>query len=197
MATIQFWYEFASTYSYPAAMMIEETAARSGTKIIWKPFLLGPIFKAQGWDNSPFNIYPAKGAYMWRDMERICQAQDLPFSRPTLFPQNGLAAARLALCPEMKDKIADFTKAVYSAAFADQKDISLPETLEQILQSLSINPVTAFEQAATPEVKAALRHNTETAIKKQIFGAPSFVTRDGELFWGHDRLAQALAWKPG
>ncbi len=197
MATIEFWYEFTSPYSYPAAMGIEKTAAENDVQVQWKPFLLGPIFKAQGWDNSPFNIYPAKGAYMWRDMERICEAQNLAFTRPTIFPQNSLTAARLALCTVVAGHVADFTKLVYQAAFANQKDIFLPETLEQILKSLTIDPSVAFEQAGSLDVKAALRANTDAAMEKQIFGAPSFVTQDGELFWGNERLAQAVAWRAG
>ncbi len=197
MTTIEFWYEFASTYSYPAAMRIEEIAAKNGLKVQWCPFLLGPVFKAQGWADSPFNIYPAKGAYMWRDMERICQQQDLPFIRPNKFPQNGLTAARLALCPLVSDQRAQFSKQVYQAAFAHQQDISSAQVLTTILKSLAIDGQKAFAQAASPEIKQTLRTNTETAIKKQIFGAPTFVTADGELFWGNDRLEQAVAWQPG
>ena len=65
---LEFWYEFASTYSYPAAMGIEALAETAGVEVVWRPFLLGPIFGEQGWNDSPFNIYPAKGRYMWRDM---------------------------------------------------------------------------------------------------------------------------------
>ncbi len=71
-ATLAFWYEFASTYSYPAAARIEARAAAAGVALEWRPFLLGPIFARQGWADSPFNIYPAKGRYMWRDLQRIC-----------------------------------------------------------------------------------------------------------------------------
>src|SRR5699024_9919220 len=94
---LEFWYEFASTYSYPAAMLIEERGAQAGVEVAWRPFLLGPIFGEQGWNDSPFNIYPAKGRYMWRDMERVCEANALPFVRPTVFPRNGLLAARIAV----------------------------------------------------------------------------------------------------
>jgi len=197
MTTIEFWYEFASTYSYPAAMRISDIAAKAGVKVKWCPFLLGPIFKAQGWADSPFNIYPLKGVYMWRDMERICQHYNLAFTRPVIFPQNGLNAARLTLSPVVLAKRAEFSRRVYQAAFARQQDISSLETLTEILKSLAIDEQQALSQAASPEVKAALRTNTETAIKKQIFGAPSFVTPDGELFWGDDRLEQAVAWRPG
>ena len=79
MAALDFWYEFASTYSYPTTMRIEALAQAEGVSVRWRPFLLGPIFKAQGWDNSPFNLYPAKGAYMWRDLERLCGDLGVPF----------------------------------------------------------------------------------------------------------------------
>jgi 2-hydroxychromene-2-carboxylate isomerase len=96
MAQVDFWYEFASTYSYPAAMRIGTLAAERGVTVAWRPFLLGPLFAEQGWRDSPFNIYPAKGRYMWRDMERICGALGLPLRRPDPFPQNSLLAARRA-----------------------------------------------------------------------------------------------------
>ena len=92
--SLDFWFDFASTYSYPAAMRIASLAETSGITVRWRPFMLGPIFKAQGWATSPFNLYPAKGRNMWRDLERVCGALDLPFKRPEPFPQNSLLAAR-------------------------------------------------------------------------------------------------------
>ncbi len=79
---LDFWFEFASTYSYPAAMRIAPLAKAAGVTLRWRPFLLGPIFKAQGWDNSPFNIYPTKGAYMWRDLERHLRGARLAIRAP-------------------------------------------------------------------------------------------------------------------
>src|SRR5258708_8222305 len=92
---LEFWYEFASTYSYLSAMRIEALAAAAGVAVEWKPFLLGPIFKAQGWDTSPFNIYPAKGRYMVRDLERLAAQRGPPFSLPGPLPPNTLVPARL------------------------------------------------------------------------------------------------------
>jgi 2-hydroxychromene-2-carboxylate isomerase len=94
---MEFWFEFASTYSYVAAGRIEALARAAGAEIAWRPFLLGPIFQKQGWSDSPFNLYAAKGAYMWRDMERLCQGYGLPFKRPSVFPRNSVRAARVAL----------------------------------------------------------------------------------------------------
>ena len=96
-AALDFWFDFASTYSYPAAVRIGALAARADVRVRFRPFLLGPIFKAQGWTTSPFNLYPEKGRYMWRDLERLCADLDVPFRRPDPFPQNSLLAARVAL----------------------------------------------------------------------------------------------------
>ena len=93
---LDFFFEFASTYSYPAVMRIGDLAREAGVAVRWRPFLLGPIFKAQGLETSPFNIYTSKGRYMWRDLARTCDELSLPFRRPEPFPQNGLLAARVA-----------------------------------------------------------------------------------------------------
>jgi 2-hydroxychromene-2-carboxylate isomerase len=77
-------------------MRVEAAARERGVELRWRPFLLGPIFKAQGWLDSPFNIYEAKGRYMWRDMERICAALGVALRNATRFPRNGLDAARIA-----------------------------------------------------------------------------------------------------
>jgi len=191
MAALEFWYEFASTYSYPAAMRIQGLAEDAGVSVRWRPFLLGPIFAAQGWNDSPFNIYPAKGRYMWCDLERICEAHDIPLVQPPArFPQNGLKAARIALT--LGDaRIADFSRAVYTANFAQQKDISHDATLAGILARLGIDADAALAAAHAPENKEKLKNQTEEAMGRGIFGAPSFIVGD-ELFWGNDRLAEAI-----
>ena len=138
---IDFWFDFASSYSYPAAMRAEPLAKAAGVALNWRPYLLGPIFVAQGWSNSPFNLYPRKGRYMRRDIERIDEAA----------------------------------------------------TLAAILASLRL-PDDALARATGDPIKQALRVETDEAQRLDLFGAPSFVTHDGELFWGNDRLEDALAW---
>lgn len=192
--TLDFWFEFASTYSYPAAMRIGPLAEKAGVAVRWRPFLLGPIFQAQGWDNSPFNIYPAKGRYMWRDLERLCTLHDLPFRKPRQFPQSGLVAARVALIAFEEGWGEDFTRAVYRAQFAENRLIGDPAVIQQIILDLKRERKPVFERIQTDEIKSRLRAQTEEAQCIGIFGAPSFVTADGELFWGNDRLEQALDW---
>jgi 2-hydroxychromene-2-carboxylate isomerase len=191
--TLEFWYDFASTYSYLSAMRIEELAARAGVAIEWKPFLLGPIFHTHGWNTSPFNIYPAKGRYMVRDMERLTDERGLTFAMPENFPQNSLAAARLALIGGDDGWIAPFTRAVYTAEFAHGADIADRHVLAGILASLGLDSERLLARMEHAEIKQRLRQQTSQAQSRGIFGAPGFITGE-ELFWGDDRLEQALAW---
>jgi 2-hydroxychromene-2-carboxylate isomerase len=195
MRNIQFWYEFASTYSYLAAMRIEALAQAHGVELAWKPFLLGPIFAAQGWNSSPFNIYPAKGRYMVRDMERICARRGLPFRLPDPFPQNGLHAARLALIGAEEGWGPAFTRAVYAREFGEGRLLTDRAMLADALGEAGQDAQAVMARAETAEIKQRLRTQTETAQGLGLFGAPSFVTADGELFWGDDRLEDALAWQ--
>ncbi|MCL6282579.1 2-hydroxychromene-2-carboxylate isomerase [Ruegeria sp. 2012CJ41-6] len=196
MPRLHFWYEFASTYSYLSAMRIEGCCRARGIDVIWHPFLLGPIFHAQGWETSPFNIYEAKGRYMWCDLERRAAAHGLPpVHRPDPFPQNGLLAARIATIGAEATWAPAFTRAVYSAQFATGACISDAEFLTCLLDSLDQDGPEIVHSAQTdPAVKDGLRKSTETAQSLGLFGAPSFTTDDGELFWGDDRLEEAMGW---
>ncbi|MBS0533876.1 MAG: 2-hydroxychromene-2-carboxylate isomerase [Proteobacteria bacterium] len=191
---LDFWFEFASTYSYPAALRIGALAAQRGIAVRWRPFLLGPVFKQNGWTTSPFNMYPAKGRYMWRDLSRICNAMELPFAEPPSFPQNTILAARVALIAFDEGWGEDFTAAVYRAQFGERKNIGEPETVAAIIRALGRDAGEVMNRAQSDANKLRLREQTEEAIRLGIFGAPSFVTSDGELFWGNDRLESALDW---
>jgi 2-hydroxychromene-2-carboxylate isomerase len=193
MARVDFWYEFASTYSYPAAVRIGALAAERGVTVVWRPFLLGPLFAEQGWRDSPFNIYPTKGRYMWRDMERICDALGLPLRRPDPFPQNSLLAARIALALDGESRAA-FSRAVYRAEFAEGRTISEPETLAAALDEVGVDPVEALALAQDSANKERLKAESAFAKSLGLPGAPCLVAQDGEIFWGNDRLEQGLDW---
>ncbi|MEQ9146018.1 MAG: 2-hydroxychromene-2-carboxylate isomerase [Parvibaculaceae bacterium] len=193
MAAVEFWFEFASTYSYPAAMRVERVAAEAGVDVVWRPFLLGPVFARQGLTDSPFNVFEAKGRYMWRDLERICAADGLRFQKPAVFPQNGLTAARLTLAGLDEGWGAAFARSVYQANFADGLPISDPDVLRTLVTKLDANADAAMERASSPEIKERLKVQTDRAWEKGVFGAPSFTVED-ELFWGNDRMEAAFAW---
>jgi 2-hydroxychromene-2-carboxylate isomerase len=196
MATVDFWYEFASTYSYPAAMRIEALADSRKVALHWRPFLLGPIFAAQGHADSPFNLNPTKGRYMWGDLQRICAALDLPLHRPDPFPQNSLLAARVALALDA-DRRPEFSRAVYTAEFGGGPSIGERATITAILDSIGQNAGEVLDRAASASVKDQLRAETALAQSLGIFGAPNLVTADGAIFWGNDRLEAGLDWALG
>jgi 2-hydroxychromene-2-carboxylate isomerase len=191
---VEFWFEYASTYSHIAAHRIEGLAAQRGLSVLWRPFMLAPIFNAQGWRDSPFNIYPAKGANMWRDMERECARFGLAFRRPSRFPRNGLSAARITLAAEDEAWTPAFVKAVYQANFVHDQEIGEPEVLRALLaQAGCPAPEAAFEAGEQEEIKQRLRARGEEAAARGLYGAPSVLVGE-ELFWGADRLEQALDW---
>ncbi len=189
---IDLWFEFASTYSYLSVSRIEAVARAAGVELRWQPFLLGPIFAAQGWKDSPFNLQPAKGRYMWRDMERLCEGYGLPFQRPSRFPRNGLLAARVACAGLSEPWLPEFVRATFAANFARDLEIADPEVLKDVLHALGVDADVLLAEAGTPAVKQRLREQTERAGELGIFGAPSFVVGD-ELYWGNDRLGEAVA----
>lgn len=195
MPVVEFFFEFASTYSYPAAARIEAEARSAGVSVAYRPFLLGPIFRSQGWNDSPFNLFESKGRYMWRDLERICAEIALPFRRPSVFPRNGLVAARVASHVQDEPWVGEFVRRVYRANFSEDREISDPEVVASILRELG-RPPGLLEASQSPENKERLRAQTGRAVALGLFGAPSFVV-GGELFWGNDRLEQALAWAAG
>ncbi|MGB9384098.1 MAG: 2-hydroxychromene-2-carboxylate isomerase [Pseudolabrys sp.] len=192
--TLDFWFEFASTYSYPAAMRISPLAEAAGVAVRWRPFMLGPIFKEQGWTTSPFNLFPAKGRNMWRDLERTCGTIGLPFVRPTTFPQNTLLAARVALVGLAEAWGEDYCRAIYRAEFAEGRTVEETETIAGVLTGLGLDAGAVLDRAQSNENRSQLRAHTGEAQRLGIFGSPSFVTADGELFWGNDRLEAALNW---
>jgi 2-hydroxychromene-2-carboxylate isomerase len=191
---LTFWYEFASTYSWLAAERIEALAAAADVEVNWRPFLLGPIFVAQGWQTSPFNVYAAKGANMWRDIERQCELMGLPPpTRPEPFPQSSLLAARIATALSEAMRPA-FSRAVYRAEFTKGQPIADRAVIGGVLRDCGLDAEATLAAAESAANKAALRVATEEAGALGIYGAPSFVTPSGELFWGNDRLEQAVAW---
>ena len=194
MPALDFWFDFASTYSYPAVVRIAPLAATAGVAVRFRPFLLGPIFKAHGWDTSPFNLYPAKGRNMWRDLERVCGDLALAFRRPDPFPQWSLLPARVALVGLAEAWGEDFCRSIFHAQFGEGRRIDDVATIARVLARLGADADRALAAARSEPIKTRLRQQVDEARQIGLFGAPSFVTADGELFWGNDRLERALRW---
>jgi len=193
MRSIDFWFDFASTYSYIAAMRIEDLCRDGGVALKWRPFVLGPIFQLQGWNDSPFNLNERRGAYMWRDLERLSAKFDLRWRRPSVFPRASTLAARVACSIGDEVWCGDFVRAVYSANFGDDLDISDEKILIGLLDGLGRDGESIVKRALEPGRRGLLRANTERAIELGIFGAPNCVV-GRELFWGEEALEHAIGW---
>jgi 2-hydroxychromene-2-carboxylate isomerase len=193
-APLEFWFDFASSYSYVAAMRIEEECAGAAVPLVWKPFLLGPIFNAQlGIKDSPFNANPIRGRYMWRDLERLCAKHHLPWRKPSVFPRNSVRAARLACLGEDESWIGAYVRAVFLANFSNDQEIADAEFLMGVLSSFKLDAAGMLTRAESPAEKSKLRANTDAAIARGVFGGPTFFV-GSEMFFGQDRLEDAIAW---
>lgn len=193
---INLWFDFASTYSYPAIIRLQKIAPSAEIRIHWRPFLLGAIFQQQGLNDSSFNLHPEKGRYMWRDIERICTAAGIPYQQPSQFPRNGLLASRITCCFEDAEWITGFIQQVFIANFYNNSDIADSTVIARILTSLGLNSEDILSKSSAIEAKEKLRNQTEQAKEKRIFGAPTLMIGE-EMFWGHDRIDQAVDFALG
>lgn len=190
---IEFWFEFGSNYSYLSALRIEALARRAGANVLWRPFLLGPIFRELGWNSSPFVLQAAKGRYIWRDMERQAARYGLPWRRPSVFPRSAVLPMRVATLGADTPWIGPFCARVMGQNWVDDRDIDNPDAVREALHGLVDDPDAVLAAALCADNKLRLRANTEAAAARGIFGAPTFFVGD-EMFWGNDRLEEAIAW---
>jgi 2-hydroxychromene-2-carboxylate isomerase len=195
-ANVEFWFEFASTYSYLSVMRIDDLARVSGVRIVWRPFLLGPIFRTFGWSTSPFLLQKSKGAYMWTDMERQCRKFGLRWHRPTEFPRRSVLAARVALLGVGQPWLPPFAQEIMLANFARDQDIASESVVGDVLGRLGLPAQELLHAAQSDANKTRLRTVTEEAQRRGVFGAPTLFVGD-EMFWGNDRLDDAVAFAHG
>ena len=160
MATLEFWFDFGSNYSYLSAMRIDALAREKKVQVIWKPFLLGVVFKALGWETSPFVLQKIKGDYTWRDMARQCEKYGLPWRQPSAFPRTALLPMRVALVGADQGWIAPFARRMMAMNFAEDRDIDNLEAVSEVLAELGLDARAIVALALTPDNKLRLRRQT-------------------------------------
>jgi 2-hydroxychromene-2-carboxylate isomerase len=191
---VEFWFEFGSNYSYISVMRIEDAARRLGVHIAWKPFLLGPVFGALGMENSPFVLQKEKGAYVQQDMARLCRKYGLsPWVKPSVFPRLGVLPLRIVSLAAEQPWVGAFCRKVMELNFVLDQDINHPEQMAPILTGLGLPSSDILERAQSEPIKTRLREQTDEARARGIFGAPTFLVGT-EMFWGNDRLDDALVF---
>ena len=188
---LEFWFEFASPYSYLSVMRIEDAARQHSVRITWKPFLLGPILRDLGMRSEPISDQKEKGAYMWQDLPRQARKYGLAWTQPTTFPRVGVLPARVALLGAEQPWIGEFCRRVMELNFVLDREMNQPEPIARILGDLGLSAPEILEEAQADPNKNRLREQTEKARAKGIFGAPNFFV-GSEMFWGNDRMDDAL-----
>jgi 2-hydroxychromene-2-carboxylate isomerase len=193
MNTIEVWYEFGSNYSYLSVNRMGALALSKGVAIKWEPFLLGPVFKSLGWETSPFVLQEQKGRYVWKDMERQCAKYGLAWNRPSTFPRRALLPMRVAVLGKDQMWIEAFSKRMMELNFVEDVDIDSVEVVSQVLKDLGVDAASTIEKAQSDDNKQKLKAQTERALSLGVFGGPTFFV-NGEMFWGNDRLDDALEY---
>ncbi len=191
MASMEFWFEYGSTYSYLSVARIGRMAQRAGVEVVWRPFLLMPILSALGMPKGPFLTNPAKMNYMWRDLERRAAWHGIPFRKPSHYPPDTLLTARIGMVGCQDGWCREFTERTFALHWTEDRPIGSDANLGTVLREMRLEPAEILARAHGDEIKASLRAQTERARTLGIFGSPSFIV-DGELYWGDDRLKEAM-----
>jgi 2-hydroxychromene-2-carboxylate isomerase len=193
-ASLDFFYFFGSTYSYLSVMRIEGVAAAAGVEVRWRPFSVRALMIEQG---NLMRSQPAnKTAYMFRDLERRAALHGLPFRRPTWPTDPDQLANRVGTVARIEGWCPAYTRASFHAWVAEGRPLGDPAALVAILRDLGKDPEAVVARAGTDEIRAAYDAETDAARRLGIFGSPSFAV-GSEIFWGDDRLEEAVAWAAG
>ena len=190
--TIDFWISVGSTYSYLTVMRIEKVAKTTGINFRWRPFSVRSIMIEQ--NNVPFRGKPVKMNYMWRDIERRALMYDLPARLPASYPLSEFDLAnRVAIVGQDLDWGKAYIQATYRRWFQDGEEAGLEPNLSESLREAGQRPEAIIEQAHSEPVGRRYEHATHEAKSLGIFGSPTFVV-NSEIFWGDDRLEDAIDW---
>jgi 2-hydroxychromene-2-carboxylate isomerase len=184
--TLEFFFDYSSPYSYLASTQVEDLVRRAGAELKWRPFLLGAVFKATGNIAPAANMYKAR--YLIKDVLDWTRYYRLPdFKLPEGFPATSVKADRLGLVADERGRLASFTHALYRKVFAEGSDVSDAGVLSAALREVGLQPDEALARAEAQEIKDRLRKNTDEAVARGSFGAPTFFIGE-DMYFGNDRL---------
>lgn len=185
MSTLEFYYDYGSPTTYLAWVQLPALLARTGATLVRKPILLGGVFKATG-NASPVMV-PAKGKYMMRDLSRFAARHGAPMRMNPHFPVNTLPLMRGAIWADREGLLDAYDAAMFRALWEQAENMGDPETIARVVAAAGLDPAAFAAAIETQEVKQALVAQTEEAISRGAFGAPTFFVGD-ELYFGQDRL---------
>lgn len=191
---LDFWFFIGSTYSYLTVARIDGLADEAGIAVRWRPFNLRPILRDAGLPKGPFTPFPVKTAHMWRDLERRAERFGIAYAKPPQYPvEPDLLATRVAIVGFQDGWGKAFTKAAFIDNFVHGKVLGTEANVQAQLTKLGLPVDDVLRRARSAETARALAGETAEIRALGAFGSPHFAV-DGELFWGDDRLEDAIAW---
>lgn len=195
MSEIDFWFSIGSTYSYLSVMRLSAVSAEAGISFRWRPFNVRTIMRET--DNIPFANKPVKAAYMWRDVERRAAMYGLHPRLPAPYPLKELELANRVAIIGMEEGWGEtYTRAAYEGWFERGEPAGSEPNLSVSITAAGQSVTTVLERATGPTGEHGLAEATDAARALGIFGSPTFAV-GSELFWGDDRLDDAVAWSRG
>lgn len=185
--TVDFYFDVGSPASYLAATQLPRLCADAGADLVWRPILLGGIFQATG-NQSPMEV-PAKGRWVFDDLGRYAARYGVPLKPNPHFPINTLLLMRGAMAMKLKhrERFVDYVDAVFRAIWVDGRNLNDGSVAAAVLERAGFDAAMLMAEVTDPEVKATLRSETEAAIARGVFGAPTMFV-DDVLYFGQDRL---------
>ena len=185
MKRAEFFFDFGSPASYLAYTQLDGIARRTGAEIVYRPMLLGGVFKATG--NASPAMVPAKGKWMNADLARFARRYGVPFAHNPFFPVNTLLMMRGAAAFELEGALRPYADAMFKAMWVDQKNMNDMPTAAGVLKTAGIDPAAFMARAESQPAKDRLKATTEEAVARGVFGAPTTFVGD-DMFFGQDRL---------
>ena len=185
---LEFFFDYGSPFSYLADTQLSALAERTGAEIAYRPMLLGGVFKATGNQSPALEPVESKRAYGGRNMRRWVARYEIPFQGNPHFPINTLLLMRTCVAAQKAGVFDTFHRVVYPAFWAQGFDLGDPDVIAKLLRGADLDPAPLREGAADPAVKDELRANTEEAVSRGAFGAPTFFVGE-EMFFGNDHLS--------
>ncbi|GLU40245.1 MULTISPECIES: 2-hydroxychromene-2-carboxylate isomerase [Pseudomonas] len=185
--SVEFYFDFGSPTSYLAYTQLPGICAAAGAELVYRPVLLGGVFQATG-NASPIAV-PAKGRYTLIDMQRFARRYGVPLKMNPHFPINTLLLMRAATGVQLRqpERFEALLACVFKGMWVDALNLGDAAVLGPLLAEAGFDPQALLALAAEQEVKDALKANTEAAIKRGMFGAPTLFVGE-EMFFGQDRL---------
>lgn len=183
--TVEFFFDYGSPFTYLAWTQLPALAERTGATIVYRPMLLGGLFKEIG-NASPASV-PAKGTYMTQDLKRCAAHLGVPFERNSNFPIMTLGLMRGAYASQKAGCFDEYCKAVFAGIWNEDRNLNEPSEIHKMLVDNGLDADALIAGTQDPEVKEALKSATAEAASRGAFGAPTFFVGD-DMFFGHDRM---------